>query len=106
MSTTSGNCSAGYYCNGGSYMGAPILTSNATTESECGCPLMNYTGGKCWPGSYCPPGAAYPISCTEGMYCKDYGLEAPTGLCMEGYYCDGNASQPDPQHRYIKWNQE
>ena len=99
MSSPSGNCSAGWYCTGGSYMAQPLTTDNATSPSECTCPLANYTGGKCWPGTYCPSGVPYPVSCDEGMYCKLCGLPTPSGPCDAGYYCDGNASQADPPHR-------
>ena len=38
------NCTAGWYCTGGSYMAEPVTTDNATDLSECTCPLANYTG--------------------------------------------------------------
>ena len=99
MSATSGNCSAGWFCTGNSYMSMPITTGNATSASECSCPAANYTGGKCWSGTYCPSGSPYPVPCKGGMYCRDDGLAEPNGLCDAGYYCDSNATQPDPAHR-------
>ncbi|XP_071958738.1 uncharacterized protein [Antedon mediterranea] len=95
----SGNCSAGWYCTGGSYQEMPLTTANATDLSECTCPLANYTGGKCWPGTYCPSGSPYPVSCDEGYYCKEYGRPEPNDQCDAGYYCDGGASEPDPDDR-------
>ena len=80
-------------------MSEPVTTGNETSLSECSCPAVNYTGGRCWPGTFCPSGSYYPVPCTGGMYCMDYGLSTPQGLCNAGFYCDGNATQPDPPHR-------
>ena len=44
LDAPSGNCTAGWYCTGGSYMAEPVTTDNATDLSECTCPLVNYTG--------------------------------------------------------------
>lgn len=77
-------------------MTEPIASDNIST---CFCPETNHTGGKCWPGTYCPSGITYPVSCDLGMYCQQFGLESPNGPCNAGYYCDGNATQPDPSHR-------
>lgn len=98
MSSTSGNCSAGWYCTGGSYMAEPVTSGNETSLSECSCPSVNYTGGRCWPGTYCPTGSYYPVPCTGGMYCMDYGLSQPQGLCDAGYYCQSNATEPNPEY--------
>nr|XP_006821767.1 PREDICTED: uncharacterized protein LOC100369099 [Saccoglossus kowalevskii] len=95
---TSGNCSEGWYCTGGSYTSTPLPFSNATDISECTCPLVNYTGGKCWPGTYCPSGSPYPVECDEGMYCLEWGRSQPNGLCDAGYFCDGGEHLPDPTH--------
>lgn len=77
-------------------MAQPVTTGNATNLSDCTCPLANYTGGKCWPGAYCPNGTAYPVPCTGGYYCMQYGLASPEGLCNAGYFCNGSDTQPDP----------
>ena len=38
-----------------------ILSDNITSNlSQCSCPLANYTGGECWPGTFCPSGSSYP----------------------------------------------
>lgn len=91
-----GDCNAGWYCTGGSYMAEPHTAGNATDLSECTCPLVNYTGGQCWPGTYCPTGAHYPLPCTPGQYCMQYGLSTPEGICDAGFYCNGSSSRPDP----------
>ena len=47
-------------------------------------------------GTYCPSGTPYPLQCSYGKYCDQYGLPLPSADCNAGYYCDGGASQPDP----------
>ena len=42
-----------------------------------------YTGGS-------SVGSCSP--CTGGYYCAVPGLSAPTGLCLEGYYCPDEAN--------------
>ena len=32
----------------------------------------------------------------SGYYCASDGLSAETGVCSAGYYCTGNATQPNP----------
>jgi hypothetical protein len=91
-----GNCSSGWFCTGGSSLAQPTGGDIATSIPGCGCLDANYTGGQCWPGTYCPSGSPYPIDCDGGMYCAGFGLDSPTGLCDAGYYCDKNASQPNP----------
>ena len=80
-------------------MASPTQVDNSTSLSACSCPDANYTGGRCWPGTYCPPGAAYPLECDSGKYCELWELEAPSGDCDAGYYCDGGISQRDPPDR-------
>ena len=96
MSDPSGNCSAGWFCTGGSYMSQPVEPVNATSIPDCSCPDANFTGGKCWPGTYCPIGSSYPVSCDLGKYCGQYELEMPNDPCDAGFYCDGSAVRPDP----------
>ena len=96
LSSYTGECNEGYYCVLGSPTATPSATSNATQLSECSCPLVPYVGGSCWPGSYCPQGTSYPLSCPSGMYCNSSQQSSPTGLCDEGYWCSGNATQPAP----------
>ena len=65
-------------------MAMPLQSDNATDLSECSCPLTNYTGGKCWPGTYCPSGSYYPVPCDLGWYCMNYGLAEPQAECDAG----------------------
>ena len=82
LADPTGNCSAGWYCTGQSYMAQPINPANST--NMCSCPDTNFTGGECWPGTFCPSGANYPVNCTGGYYCDQYGLSTPTGPCDAG----------------------
>ena len=84
MAAPSGDCSGGWFCTGSSYQAEPIDTSSTVDPSACSCPAMNYTGGKCGPGYYCPPGASYPIDCDGGSYCSQAELSAPEGECDAG----------------------
>mmetsp|Transcript_6632 Transcript_6632/g.24821 ORF Transcript_6632/g.24821 Transcript_6632/m.24821 type:complete len:4721 (-) Transcript_6632:61-14223(-) len=82
-------CPTGFYCNESTIEPAP-------------CPHTRY----CPPGTgpdqpKCPPGTfnnQYKLKeesecalCEGGKYCSDYGLEAPNGNCVEGYYCISGA---------------
>lgn len=80
-------------------MAEPVVSSNATYLSDCYSREVNYTGGRCWPGTYCPSGSAYPVSCDTGQYCAQWELHLPNGPCDAGYFCDGNATEPNPSHR-------
>lgn len=80
-------------------MAAPSVISNGTNLSDCTCPAMNYTGGRCWPGTYCPSGSNYPVPCDGGKYCSLYGLTQPEGDCDPGYYCNGSDIQRDPSDK-------
>ena len=99
LSAPTGNCSAGWFCTGGSWMAEPTAADNTTDLATCSCPDANYTGGRCWPGSYCPAGSAYPLACSYGQYCDQWTLSAPAGLCDAGYYCNGSAEEPNPSER-------
>lgn len=77
-------------------MAQPTTTANQTNLPDCTCPLANYTGGQCWPGTYCPTGANYPVNCDPGKYCMQSGLTAPEGNCDAGYYCNASSTRPDP----------
>ncbi|KAK3579705.1 hypothetical protein CHS0354_031226 [Potamilus streckersoni] len=76
-----GNCTAGYYCLGGSTAAMPSISAQ---------------GGYCSSGYYCPEGSVAPINCPGGMYCGATRLAAPSGNCTQGYYCVGNATLPNP----------
>lgn len=97
----SGDCLAGYYCNG-----STILPN----------PVNDTTGDICPKGHYCPTGSAYPtpcvpgtyasrlqnqnesncLSCTAGYYCSGYGRDLPNDKCDEGWYCPEGMTVPQP----------
>lgn len=84
----SGNCSAGWYCVGGSWSSKPTAEGNVSMpENTCTCPAFNSTGSKCLPGTYCPSGSSAPIKCEAGSYCDQPELALPAGLCQAGFYC-------------------
>ena len=35
-------------------------------------------------------------TCTAGLFCRDYGMSAPSGPCYEGYFCPGGQDSPMP----------
>ncbi|XP_078306274.1 uncharacterized protein LOC132680612 isoform X4 [Panthera onca] len=96
LSTPSGPCQAGYFCAKGAVSPAP----------EDG-----LTGAPCPPGTFCPAASHRPTPCPAGtfsglpeqtmpsacqscprsFYCKEAGLQAPSGPCPAGYYCDSSA---------------
>ena len=95
MSATSGDCDAGWYCIQGSYQPQPVMPDNIT-DPTCTSAASNYTGGQCWPGTYCPSHSDYPIQCIAGQYCADSGLALPNGNCAAGFYCPQGSIRPDP----------
>ena len=59
-------------------------------------PASGDTGGRCWPGHYCPEGSPAMYECPPGKYCGGEGLEEPTGDCAPGYFCTRAAASPMP----------
>lgn len=102
-SAVTGDCAAGYYCKTGS----PFEKPGDDEPNKY---------GPCPKGSYCVAGTTNPVGCSEGTYnpsmfgessadclacpstkyCKGTGLDAPTGQCRLGYYCDGGATTDEP----------
>ena len=83
-----GNCSEGYYCVSGSHTGTPnpydgVLIGN----SSIACEDAGVIGGRCYPGTFCPSGAEFPLLCPPGMFCDSFSLTLPTGPCDAGYFC-------------------
>ena len=37
------------------------------------------------------------VGCDPGYYCQYEGQSNITGMCIEGFYCNGNASIPNPE---------
>ena len=95
LAAVTGDCHAGWYCIQGSYQAEPVMPDNIT-EPTCTSAWSNYTGGQCWPGSFCPLSSSYPTECTAGTYCADSGLTDPSGDCFAGFYCPQGSVQADP----------
>ena len=77
-------CTGGWFCTGQSTRAMPVPYSNAMDQSKCSCPVTNYMGGECWPGTYCPAGINYPIACDGGYYYSQRGLATREGQCSSG----------------------
>ena len=100
LSTPTGPCSAGWYCELAS--ASPTPTSDNTSVTDFAilqrCPLQpfNQSGGLCPAGFFCPEGSSSPQACTAGQHCNASGLASPSGPCHAGFFCAGMATQPDP----------
>ncbi|XP_028563977.2 uncharacterized protein LOC114585457 [Podarcis muralis] len=118
-------CPENHFCPAGSSMPSPCRDgeySPITGLEECfPCPAGLYCKNGvrflCPPGFYCPPktGASpYPCPpgtynpssgsdraercqlCPAGMFCGEWGLPAPSGPCLPGFFCSSGSSSPNP----------
>ncbi len=87
LSTTTGQCKAGYYCRLGSPTDSPPSTATGAPSNH---------GNVCPLGSYCPLGSAMSILCPGGKYCSTTTLALYEGDCSAGYYCRLGASSKTP----------
>lgn len=100
LTSISGDCDPGWFCNRGAYSKRPTILSNLVYNNSfdftCPAYLVNQTGGVCPVGHYCPRGSHAPLICLAGKYCDITGLSYPAGNCTEGYYCapGSNSSKP------------
>ena len=87
LSTPTGSCAAGYYCQSG---------ASTPTPSDS-------TGGVCPVGMYCPLHSPLPMSCLAGTY-NDVMMQAACKICPAGFFCIANSttylSQPCPSGYY------
>jgi hypothetical protein len=99
MLTPAGKCLAGFYC---------ILGATAPNGTS--------SGGECPQGTYCMQGSSIPTDCPKGMYgsasrltklndctfcppgkyCDSPGLTAPSGNCLQGFYCTNASEEASP----------
>ena len=99
LAVPTGPCMAGHYCSG---------------SARRPDPTDNVTGALCTPGHYCPEGSPAPVpcpagtfstvtgarnasectACLPGQYCNGLGLTAPTGPCLQGFYCPAGTAYP------------
>lgn len=84
LSAVTGLCAGGYYCNSGSTVNKPLST------------MENDPGARCQIGTYCPEGSTEETPCDPGSYCDARGLDAVTGTCDAGYYCELYATTATP----------
>ncbi|MGH0137990.1 UNVERIFIED_CONTAM: hypothetical protein FKN15_065321 [Acipenser sinensis] len=102
-SDPSGSCSPGWSCLDWTLTSKPcsvppikasLNSSEMLLKSAVCC--VNFTGGVCPKGFYCPEGSAWPVPCDLGQFCHRSHLSLPTGPCAAGFYCGGGASVPNP----------
>ena len=87
LSSVSGPCDGGYYCETGSKVSKPLRDEN--TSTSC---YDDPHGDVCPPTSYCPPGTAFPLPCAPGSYNDLYAQDSCFD-CPSGYFCPGNTSE-------------
>jgi hypothetical protein len=77
MSSTSGYCNAGFYCD------------RTTLSGVYGFTRPDPPSGVCPVGSYCPSGTISPLLCPPGKYSDVTGLVDVNGCkpCLVGYIC-------------------
>lgn len=96
-----GLCDQGWYCTRGAYASRPVPDAYSVfnNSNDFTCPIysVNFTGGICPAGHFCPTGSSEPKSCLPGTYCNQTGLANPEGNCTAGYYCNGGNTVPNPR---------
>uniref|UniRef100_A0AAV2J1Z8 Sodium channel regulatory subunit beta-3 n=1 Tax=Knipowitschia caucasica TaxID=637954 RepID=A0AAV2J1Z8_KNICA len=105
-------------CEPGTYSASPgaaqcLVCPNGTACSS----FATREPTVCPAGHFCPAGTALPqpctlgtfsnqtgahsisvcIACPSGSYCSSYGASAPSGPCLDGYFCKSGATEPAPQ---------
>ncbi|KAF8822159.1 GCC2 and GCC3 domain-containing protein [Cardiosporidium cionae] len=112
LTSSEGDCLAGYFCGGGSNSSAPILFKIFFHIYLCYLKqIFNTKSGPCPRGHYCEAAASSPtkcpagsysnatkaqkmtdcLPCLPGKYCDKKGLIKPTGPCAAGYFCTSGA---------------
>ncbi|EDV28435.1 uncharacterized protein TRIADDRAFT_51343 [Trichoplax adhaerens] len=103
QTTTTGLCSAGYYCQSGvnrpdpSYNSSIMIatvTPNLSVNVSFTCPQQSLgtgIGGICPIGHYCQQGSVNPTPCPAGTYNNKVG-QSSCFTCPSGYYCPDNAT--------------
>ncbi|PFH35772.1 hypothetical protein BESB_054230 [Besnoitia besnoiti] len=98
-SQATGDCKAGFFCEGGAATAAP---QGSLCPMNAFCPGGTQSPGSCDDGFYIPwRGAEAKSSCVQcpaGKYCESVP-DGPTAVkpCNPGYYCEGGAARPN-QH--------
>lgn len=94
------HCEGGWYCTRGAYTKRPVpqVTQTYNNSKDFTCPLysLNFTGGICKRGNYCPRGSSKELACPAGMFCDRDGLSTPSGNCTAGYFCVGGNTVSNP----------
>ncbi len=92
LATPSGLCSAGYFCQSGANMSAPM---NQVGASVCPagffCPIGTSSPVVCPAGSFCGGGNSGPVVCPAGTYSDVSGLSV-CKTCPRGRFCRLNTT--------------
>ncbi|XP_072885876.1 uncharacterized protein [Hemitrygon akajei] len=97
LSTPSGPCRAGYFCDGNAYR--PDPPENVCPPGHY-CPAGSKAASPCPPGSFAGTTGNTDVShchlCTPGFYCPGFANINATKECQTGYYCPSGQSEPAP----------
>ncbi len=89
--TAAGNCTAGYFCTGGS----PVPNQNATEPGHFS-PEGSYDQTPCRPGFYQPARQSPScLVCPEGFYCNGTGTVNAI-ICPPSSFCEMGSEIPEP----------
>ncbi|XP_061576515.1 uncharacterized protein si:ch211-286b4.4 [Cololabis saira] len=105
-------------CEPGTYSPGPGASQCVACLKGTMCPSSaTQEPSICPHGHFCPAGTALPQACPvgtlnnqtsapsvsactpcpPGVYCSTYGASTPQGLCLQGYFCEGGATDPTPE---------
>ncbi|MED6232417.1 hypothetical protein ATANTOWER_029578, partial [Ataeniobius toweri] len=77
-------CPVGHYCPAGQILGQEFPCPPGTVQSRLGASNPNA----------CSP-------CSAGMFCSQFGLSQPSGLCQEGYFCPAGSTSPNSTENQV-----
>ena len=100
LTSPTDRCEGGWYCTRGAYTKRPVpqvnLAHNNSHHFTCPLYSLNFTGGICTKGNYCPRGSSKLLPCPPGRFCGSDGLSGPSGNCTAGYFCNGGDTVSNP----------
>lgn len=90
ITSPTGVCDAGYYCQKGNVRPDPFMQLYNTTNSES-CANKTSVGDICPIGNYCPEGSTVPLPCPAGSFGNTTGL-SECHKCVAGHFCHVGSS--------------
>eukprot|EP00070_Physeter_catodon_P037017 XP_028343911.1 sushi, von Willebrand factor type A, EGF and pentraxin domain-containing protein 1-like [Physeter catodon] len=104
--TPTGDCSAGFFCSGGSWLPAPLANStnpDVSVEVDGVTTPLTAFGKPCPAGFFCITGTTAPEACPEGY--STYGEQAREEEdcipCTPGFYCHRDAGKRPCNAGYV-----